>query len=317
MPRRLPPFALALTLAALLAGGARAEEAPDAEAEPREGSAGNDDPAARLKALESWIVVEEEDAPEPPLLRLEVGFVGFISTRSRIQVDRNGLNGTPLDDLEEKQGLRSGGVGPWVELTLGAKVRGGVDYFEFSRSSERYVRQEQTIDFDGERLAGVGDYARANSDFRSMSGFVQWDALYGQTYRIGLIGGLRYFRFDVDLEAIRFGGGATTLRTRRVVGEMLSPYFGGQVELTPFPYFSVYTRVQFMNWSWSAVGLSEARYFQFRLGARVNLIPDTFSVGVEYRFIILRATPTVGETGRQIEGGLSASGVCVTLTFSF
>ena len=37
-------------------------------------------------------------------------------------------------------------------------------------------------------------------------------------------------------------------------GELFTPFFGGHVELTPFPYLSVFTRIQFISWSWQQIG---------------------------------------------------------------
>lgn len=295
------PFHLALALTALLASSATAQD---------------EDPAERLKALESWIVLEEETAPEPPLLRLEAGLLGFIETRSQLRADRFGRRGTVLDDLESEQGLQSGGLGPWLELSIGAKVRGGADFLRFVRGATRYEQQEQPIDFAGRRVAEEGDYLESSFEFLSLGAFVEWDVLYGRTYKIGLVGGLRYFRLDFELRSLKVQRPPYQTFRTQVSGELLSPFFGGLIELTPFPYLSVYTQVQFMNWSWQAVDLSEARYFHFRLGARLNVVPETFSIGLEYRLLILSASPSTTR-GRRLEGELSANGVCVYVSFSF
>jgi hypothetical protein len=297
---------LALSLLVLWASAVQAQDSPE------------DDPAERLRALESWIVLEEETAPDAPLLRFDLGFVGVIETRSQIRADRGNVPGTRLDDLEQNQGMSPSGIGPWVELSLGSKIRGGVDAMEFSRRGRRFEQQDDAVDFNGVRMAEPGDYLRAHSSFLTLSGFVEWDLLFGRTYRIGFVGGMRYFRLDFELESIRFGAGRPTTRTERVRGELISPVFGGLVELTPFPYLSVYTHAQFMNWSWERLGLEEARFFQLRLGARLNVIPDVLGIGFEYRFLSLRAEPSARSTGgRRVEGAIVANGLSVVISVTF
>ena len=297
--RRLLPLALALTL--LLAGPLSAQD---------------EDPAERLRALESWIVLEAETAPEPPLLRLEAGLIGFIESRSQLRADRAGRRGTDLRDLEAEQGLQSGGLGPWLELSIGGKVRGGFDLLQFVRGPSGFDQQDEPVDFDGRRVAERGDFLESSFEFLSLGAFVEWDLLFGRTYRIGLVGGLRYFRLDFDLRSLQVQRPPYQTYQTRVRGELLSPFFGGLIELTPFPYLSVYTQVQFMNWSWETVDLSEASYFNFRLGARLNVIPELFSVGLEYRFLILSAKPSEAG-GRRVEGELAASGLSVYVTVAF
>lgn len=299
MCRRIP---LALALIALLAPSLAAQD--------------ENDPAERLRALESWIVLEEETAPEPPLLRLEAGLMGFIESRSQLRADRAGVRGTDLTDLETQQGLQSGGLGPWLELSIGGKVRGGADLLRFVRGGSGFDQQDDPVDFDGRRVADAGDYLESSFKFLSVGAFVEWDVLYGRTYRIGLVGGLRYFRLDFDLRSLKVQRPPYQTFHTRVRGELLSPFFGGLIELTPFSYLSVYTQVQFMNWSWDAVELSEARYFHFRLGARLNVIPEFFSIGLEYRFLILSAKPSQTNS-RRLEGDLSANGLGVYVTVAF
>ena len=75
-------------------------------------------------------------------------------------------------------------------------------------------------------------------------------------------------------------------------------------------------RIQFMNWSWSAVDLKDARYLDFRLGALVHLVPEVFSVGLEYRYFVVRATGSADED-RRLEAAMAGSGVGLTLSFTF
>lgn len=271
----------------------------------------------KFREWESWIVLEEEDSPEPPLLRLEVGLLAYFEVRTSLRADRHGVIGSELDDLEENQGLDAGGAAPWIEFSLGGKVRGGADGSWFVRGGDLELQTDQVV-FDGIELARPGDYVRAEFEFLSLSGFVEWDALYGKTYRIGLLGGLRYFRMDFDMEGVRatLQPHSIKVRTR---GELVSPFFGGLVELSPFPYLNVFTRVQFMSWSWEQVNLKDGRYFQFRLGFQINPVPGVVSVGLEYRFLRVRAVAATSNsgTGRRLEGAINANGLAFSVTLAF
>ncbi len=262
---------------------------------------------------QSWIIEDDQEGPGAPLWRAEIALLGWIDVRSRVQASRGNLQGTDLDNLEEDQGLDQMGAAVWAELSIGDRVRGGADISHFLRNGEP-TRQEESINFDGVHLSGSGDYVEPRLELLIVSTFLQWDALYGETYRIGLIGGLRYFRFEFDLEAIRSSPPARdVVRTR---GELISPFFGGHVILTPFPYLSVITRIQFMNWSWEAVNLKESRYLEFRLGIVLNLAPRRVSLGVEYRFLLLRVAGT-NDQSRDIEGGFAANGFAISIHVTF
>lgn len=323
----LAPCCLLLCLAGLAPAWAE-PEGPDAqaEAEPAGSAPTSSEPATaapdlggklqgNLRELESWLIFEEEIVPEPPLVRLDIGFVAFIEARSRIRSDKGGLRGSDLEDLEGEQGLETSGLGPYINFNVGGKVRGGGEVFQFVRNGQ-FMAQEKELVFSGARLAIPGDLVRSRFEFLALSSYVEWDILYGQKYRIGLIGGLRYFRLDLDLTGLSVRGARRgTSFTSRVQGELLSPSFGGLIELSPFPYLTVSTQVHFMSWSWRAVELSSARYFELRLGARLNVIPETFSIGLEYRFLVVDVLPQAG-SGR-VQGALTASGLGVNLGFSF
>jgi hypothetical protein len=67
-----------------------------------------------------------------------------------------------------------------------------------------------------------------------------------------------------------------------------------------------------MNWSWHSVGLKEARFFEFRLGAIFNVIPEVLSLNLEYRFMAIQAEANGGD-----DGAIAANGLVVSVTFSF
>lgn len=274
-------------------------------------------PGSAPVRLDTWGVLDEPRPPEPPLLRSHVALVGWIECRTSIRADRSGIQGTDLDDLEGELGLDSSGVAPWIELSLGTSLRGGVDGCYFLRGGA-LARQERRIVLDGQLVADPGGFARSRFEFLTLGTFVEWDFLYDSTYRVGLVGGVRYFRFDLRVRS-QPTPAATTFRTVGVRGELVSPYFGGLVELTPFPYFSVLARIEFMNWSWNEVSLREARYFSLRLGLAVHPIPERFSVGVELRYARVRAQGRGREDGggSRVDGELGTLGAALVINLSF
>lgn len=267
-----------------------------------------------FEELERWITLRDEAATPPPLVRLQLGPVFWVDIQSEIRADRRGIRGTRLTALERRQGLHSSGVSPWLELSVGRDIRGGVDVLHLHREGSSR-RQEETILFDGVELARPGDLVIGRFELFTTSGFVEWDPLYGRTYRFGLLGGARYFRLQGSLRATRPGLDPVGLTLRRR-GELVSPFFGGFVELTPFDYLTVSSRVQFMNWSWSNAGLKNARYLEFRLGGTIHLIPDVLGVGAEFRYLVVRAESS-RDADRQLEAGMAASGFALTLTLTF
>lgn len=266
-----------------------------------------------FEELERWIVLREEAAPPPPLLRVQVGPVAWVDVQSQIRADGAGVRGTRLDDLEGQQGLRASGGSPWLELSIGSDVRGGADLLYLDRRGRPTV-QETDVFFSGVHLARPGDVVDPRFEMFTTSGYVEWDPLYGRTYRFGLLGGVRYFRLQASFTGVRPGLSPEAITVRRRA-ELVSPFFGGFVELTPFDYLTVSTRVQFMNWSWSDIGLKDARYLEFRLGGVVHVIPGVLGIGADFRYFVIRAEGD--EQDRKLEAGLAASGVAFTVTLTF
>lgn len=267
-----------------------------------------------LEELERWITLESEPAAPPPLVRAQVGAVFWVDVQSEIQAGRDGVPGTQLLDLEGEQGLTASGVSPWIELSIGRNVRGGADLLYLDRGGSP-ARQEAPVVFDGVTLAGPGDLIDARFELFTTAGFVEWDPLFGKTYRFGLLGGVRYFRLESVLRGIRPAGTPRVI-TKRRRDELVSPFFGGFVELTPFDYLTVSARVQFMNWSWNAAGLKDARYLEFRLGGIIHVVPGLLGLGAEFRYLVVRAE-SGSDRSRSFEGGIAASGFALTLTLAF
>lgn len=286
---------------------------------PSSNDAGDEPPELEddldFEELERWIVLREEAAPPPPLVRLQVGPVLWVDVQSEIRADAMGVRGTRLDDLEEQQGLTGSGASPWLELSIGSDLRGGADLLYLDRGGQPTV-QDADVFFDGVHVARPGDVIDARFQMFTTSGYVEWDPLYGRTYRFGLIGGVRYFRLQASFTGARPGLAPEVLTVRRTA-ELISPFFGGFVELTPFEYLTVSTRVQFMNWSWSDIGLKDARYLEFRLGGVVHVIPGILGIGADFRYFVIRAEGDDDDDDHRLEAGLAGSGVGLTLTLTF
>lgn len=268
-----------------------------------------------FEELERWIVLREEAAPPPPLLRLQCGPVFWVDVQSEIRADRRGARGTRLTDVEGEQGLAASGVSPWLELSIGSDLRGGGDLMYLDRGGRPTV-QGRDVTFDGVHLARPGDVVDARFQVFTTSGYVEWDPLYGKTYRFGLIGGVRYFRLQAAFEGVRPGLSPMTVTVRRRA-ELLSPFFGGFVELTPFEYLTVSSRVQFMNWSWSDIGLKAARYLEFRLGAVLHVVPGVLGLGADFRYFVIRAESDDEGDDRHFEVGMAGGGVGLNVTLTF
>lgn len=268
-----------------------------------------------FEELERWIVLREEAAPRPPLVRAQFGPVLWVDVQSEIRADGKGVRGTRLDDLENQQGLTASGASPWLELSIGSDLRGGGDLLYLERGGQP-TEQETDVFFSGVHLARPGDLIDSRFTMFTASGYVEWDPLYGKTYRFGLIGGVRYFRLQASFTGARPGLAPEVLTLRRSA-ELLSPFFGGFVELTPFEYLTVSTRVQFMNWSWNDIGLKEARYLEIRLGGTVHVVPGVLGIGADFRYFVIRAEGDNEDDDRRLEAGLAASGVGLTLTLTF
>lgn len=291
-----------------LAPGAAAQDGgaePSLDGWEREGDAGFDE----------WITLDEEAARPPPWVQAEVGFVGWVEVRSQIRADRRGVAGTELRNLEDEQGLDSAGIGPAFRITVGQALRVGFKGDHLIRSGSLQQQQGEVV-FDGTQIAAPGDYVRTRFEFLTLGTFASWSPIAGRDYRLTVLGGLQYFRFDLKLSgtaSVRNGA----LVSERVRGELLSPVFGGQFELRPFDALGIYTRIEFMNWSWSDVRLKDAQYFDFRLGGRIYFFDDLFAFGGEYRFMLLRARTRGEDSDRRVNGAVALNGLAFFLELRF
>lgn len=268
----------------------------------------------RFGDWQDWVTVESDDAPEPPLLRLQVGLLASIDVKTEVKADKANLIGTRLNDLETDQGLASSGLAPWVELSLGGAIRAGADMTWLLRFGD-FTRQTQAVVFDGRQLADPGEQLKSQTSYFDVGAFGEWDFLYGKNYRIGVVGGARYLRLDVELTGLRQR--EPILESAKIRGELLSPFFGGLVELSPFPYLSVCTQIQFMNWSWQQIGLKKTRYVRFRLGFTVR--PTSWlGFGAEYWFEVVKAESHAQDrSDSQFRGGLALNSVLLHVELAF
>ena len=274
------------------------------------------DPSARRYTVDPELLPEDRTAPEPPWVRGEVALIGWLETRTELRSDRFQMAGTDLDDLEDELGLASGGLSPWVELSIGQTWRAGADVSFFGRTGQ--LRQvERDIVFDGQLIAARGEFAESSLSLLNAAAFAQFYPFYERDFRIGLVGGARYFRLNARVEGAR-GDPNDPLPGSRVRGELISPFFGGELTLIPFSYLEVGAKIQFMNWSWAEVGLKRADYLDFRIGGRLSVIPERLGIGLEYRYLLVAAEARSNVTrARRIVSSLTAHGLALTLTITF
>ncbi|MEZ6184317.1 MAG: hypothetical protein R3F62_04805 [Planctomycetota bacterium] len=265
--------------------------------------------------LDEWITLDEDAAREPPWVQIETGFVGWLECRTRVRADNNGVRGTELRNLEQDQGLPSSGIGPAFRLSVGQALRVGLKGDHLVRSGE-FERQDEPITFKGVRLAEPGSYVRSRFELLSLGTFAAWSPIAGADYRLTFYGGLQYFRFELKLTGTPQSAAQPTFRSERVRGELLSPVFGGQFELRPFDALGIYTRIEFMNWSWKEAQLKDAEYFDFRLGGRIYFLDDLLAFGGEYRFMLLSAE-TSGDDDRRVDGAVGLNGLAFFLEVRF
>ncbi|MCA8924931.1 MAG: hypothetical protein KDD82_24185 [Planctomycetes bacterium] len=265
-------------------------------------------------SFDEWITLDEDPVREPPWVKIQLGLVGWIESRSRIRGDRRGVVGTELENLEQGQGLDDSGVGPSWRISVGQALRVGFKGDQLTRGGS-FQQQDEAVIFNGVVIAGPGGYVRTRFEFLSLGAYASWSPIAGADYRLTFLGGLQYFKLALKLT------GTAELSNPRVfsdqaAGELLSPIFGGQFELRPFDALGVYTRIEFMNWSWATVGLKDAQYFDFRLGGRVFFFDDLFAFGTEYRFLLL-AAKTRSQGSSRLDGAVGLNGLSLFLEFRF
>jgi len=265
--------------------------------------------------FDEWITLDEDAARPPPWVQAEVGFVGWVEARSQIRADRRGVAGTELRNLEDEQGLDSAGIGPAFRITFGQALRVGFKGDHLIRSGS-LQQQDREVVFDGKQIAAPGDYVKTRFEFLTLGTFASWSPIAGRDYRLTVLGGLQYFRFDLELTGTALARQSVLLR-QRVRGELLSPVFGGQFELRPFDALGIYTRIEFMNWSWKDLELKDAQYFDFRLGGRIYFFDDLFAFGGEYRFMLLRARARDEDSARRVNGAVALNGLAFFLELRF
>jgi hypothetical protein len=270
------------------------------------------DVPARIRRFTHWISLEEEPAPSPPLLTIQLGTVWFMTTQTRLRLG----TGMPIDDVEGNLHAREGGPAPWGELTIGDVVRAGVAGMDWERPGNglRFVDRD-VVTQDG-RIASAGDLVETSIRYLQVDAFAEWDPLYGHDYRIGLTGGMRYTRLSTRLEAIQLHPIARASSSGDT--EIASPILGGLIELTPVPVASFIARFQVIDWSWRAIELRNQRTFEARLGVTLNFVPDTLGLAFDFRFLSALASTTPAQGGRsRVDYDFDAAGIGVSLLGRF
>jgi hypothetical protein len=269
------------------------------------------------RRLPSWLAIEEEDAPDPPAVKLEAAVIGWPYIRSSIQLGRHrGDPGVEITDVEQDVGLPRQGVSPWAEISLGAELRFGANFLDLDRTG-RFRQVSQTLDTEGIILAQPGDYAEAHLHYTQVESYVLWDVLYGAHYRIGPIGGGQYTRIASRLTGVQLVGREIVFKSTAPESDLFAPFFGGHIELDPVSLFTVYADVRVVDWSWGAIGLRNQRTFMSRLGFSLSLLDGLVGLGIDFRFF--SASLDTGNAGMHTRSiyEIDAAGIGLNLSCKY
>lgn len=309
---------------ALVAAEARATEPPLGTEEPEiprerkpfeSEKPSTEQPAAEAKPKISLFGIDDEAEPyEPPLVRASAGIILWPYLRTTIRIGRSGVSsGTRIDDAEETAGLPERSFSPWIEASVGGAVRFGLTALSLGPRTGDLTRAEERIEAGGRVLAERGDLIDIDFEYYQADAFVQWDVLRSRNFRIGVLGGARYIRISTRIRGYR--ADPLDYQSVKDVETTISPFFGGQIELEPFPLLVVYANVRYIDWSWDAIDLREQRTFELRLGAAVYIVEEILGVAMDFRFLSTFVDPSDGDDGK-LRGRYSvdAGGVAITVT---
>ncbi len=258
--------------------------------------------------LPSWLAVEEEGTPEPPVVRAEAGVILWPFLRTSIQLGEPGGDpGTEINDAESKLGLPREGVSPFAEISVGKTIRFGMDVLDIERS-ERLRTVYEMVDAKGVILAQPGGMIGTRFDYLQTSAYLEVELLRGASYRIALLAGARYLRVSTRLRGLQSDGNVIAVTSQ---SDVFSPFFGGTVELHPVPVFSVFASIRFIDWSWAAIHLREQNTFTSRLGCAVSFLDGLLGLALDLRF--LSSQLDTGSSGAT-RGTFALQGLGVGLT---
>jgi hypothetical protein len=301
---------------AVLALPARADDAPP-PAPPAQEDSDAPAPDEEPKKKSLWIFSDEdEEAPPPPIVRAEAGVVLWPYLLTTVTIDRKqSFSGRPIDT--EANGLQGRWLSPFIDGSIGTTIRGCVSWLDLDRQSE-FHHAGETIDVGGGRiLANPGDAVAIGIHYSQVDLFAEWDCLYGKRYRIGLLGGARTIRIATRIAGVQLDQ-QIDYQSIAVNDWLVSPIVGGQIELSPVSFFSVYTNIRVIDWAWRTIGLREERTFEMRVGFTVTFIEDILSASVDFRFLNIFASPNDLNGGRNLEAfELEAGGVALSLAFKY
>jgi hypothetical protein len=273
----------------------------------------------RPRRLPAWLALEEEEAPDPPVVRAEAGIIGWPYVKTAIQVGRRrgGDPGMEISDVERDMGLPRSGVSPFFEASFGQEVRVGGSFLDLDREG-RLRQANTTIDAGGRVLAEPGDLVSARVRYTQAEGYVLWDVLYGARYRIGPLGGVRFTRIASELRGIKSAGSrAALVQHVNSIDDVASPFFGGHIELDPVELFTVYADVRVVDWAWEAVGLRDQRTFSSRLGVSLSLFEGLVGMALDFRFLSSTLDSGNSNSHSRTHYTIDAAGVGFTGTFRY
>jgi hypothetical protein len=264
----------------------------------------------------SWLLADEEEAPDPPIVKAEAGVIAWPYLRTEILLGRKGgRHGQTIDDAEDQLDLADRWASPFVLATAGTTIRGGLYALDLDRQG--FLRPTSTtVDLGGDRvLARPGDLAQCAVHYSQLDLYAQWDVLYGARYRLTVLGGARFIKISTRIEGIETQ--PVDLQSVSVSDVLASPILGGEVDLIPISFLTVYVNIRFIDWAWKDIHLREQRTFEMRFGVKVDVYEDMLSFALDFRFInmFVNATDLTGGNFAQIE--IEAGGLGFSVVFQY
>ncbi len=264
----------------------------------------------------SWLLADEEEAPDPPIVKAEACLIAWPYLRTEILLGRKGgPRGQQIDDAEDQLDLPDRWVSPFVLATAGTTIRGGLYALDLERESH-FRRTDTTVDAGGGRLlAHPGDYAQCSLRYSQLDLYAQWDIIYGARYRLTVLGGARFIHIATRLQGIQTE--PIDVQSVSVSDLLASPIVGGEVDLIPVSFLTVYVNIRFIDWAWKEIHLREQHTFEMRFGVKVDVYEDMVSLALDFRFInmFVNATELTGGNFAQIE--LEAGGLGFSVVFQY
>lgn len=225
----------------------------------------------------SWLKAD----PVAGDFKARIGFL-FTDFQSNLQYDTNIITGTKLN-LRSDLDLDHNQVVPFVEAWFGGRFALNLAYMD--SKYEGKALKSTKITYNGITLTdGLSQkQVTVDIDFRTADIAVQLNPIFSDKLQAGGIAGVKYFYYKNRIV------NTTDNIAVNSDEEILIPYYGGEVILTPIRYLSFHLRLRGSSYQWSAVNIDRGIYLDFELGATLRF---TKYIGftVEYRYFEVRVT---------------------------